>query len=111
LAAAPAREQGPLLSAVVLYREFDKNSDTALARYRGKTLVLEGRRGTLIAPLSDGGAAIHIPDGFRSPALVLRFRDLKEVSGIGEGVRFRFRCTVATFDYGYVHMKNCTIAP
>lgn len=106
--AAPARDEGPLLSAVALYREFKENSKTALERHRGKTLVLEGRRGTLI-PLSNGGAAIHVADGFTSRALVLSFPDLKEVSKIGEGAQFRFRCTVSSFDYQYVHMDNCSL--
>ncbi len=108
---APASNEGPLLSSVALYREFNKNSAAAFVRYGGKTLVLEGRRGTVVAPLSDGGAAIHIADGSKSRALVLRFRDLREVSEIGEGARFRFRCVVTMFDYGYVHMENCTIVP
>jgi hypothetical protein len=107
-AAGPGRDEGPLLSAVALYREFNQDSRTALERHGGKTLVLEGRRGTLI-PLSDGGAAIHIPDGFQSRALVLYFRDLKEASEIGEGVQFRFRCTVSNFDYQYLQMENCSI--
>ena len=80
----------------------------ALARHAGKTLVLEGRRGTLIE-LSDGGAAIHIADGFTSRALVLVFGDLREVSGISEGAQFRFRCTVESFDYLYLHLKDCSI--
>jgi hypothetical protein len=101
-------DAGPLLSANALYREFDKDSTAALARYAGRTLVLEGRRGTLI-PLSDGGAAIHIADGFRSRALVLTFGALSEVSGISEGAQFRFRCTVESFDYLYVHMNDCSI--
>jgi hypothetical protein len=62
--------RGPLLSANALYREFNKDSNAALRRHAGTTLVLEGRRGTLIE-LSDGGAAIHIADGFTSRALVL----------------------------------------
>lgn len=107
---ALASTQGPQLSAVVLYREFVKNSDAALARYRGKTLVLEGRRGELIM-LSDGGAAIHVADGFTSRALVLVFPQAKQVSGINEGARFRFKCTVAGFDYQYVQMENCSIVP
>jgi len=107
-AAGPGRDESPPLSAVALYREFNQDSKTALERHGGKTLVLEGRRGTLI-PLSDGGAAIHIPDGFQSRALVLYFRDLKEASGIGEGAQFRFRCTVSNFDYQYVQMENCSI--
>ena len=109
-AADPGRDQGPLLSAVALYREFKADSKSALARHGGKTLVLEGRRGTLI-PLSNGGAAIHVADGFTSRALVLSFPDLNEVSKIGEGAQFRFRCTVRSFDYQYLHMENCSIVP
>ena len=101
-------DAGPLLSANVLYREFNKDSKAALARHAGKTMILEGRRGTLIE-LSDGGAAIHIADGFRSRALVLVFNDLREVSGISEGAQFRFRCTVESFDYLYVHLEDCSI--
>jgi hypothetical protein len=109
---APARpsadDAGPLLSANALYREFNQDSATALARYAGRTLVLEGRRGTLI-PLSDGGAAIHIADGFTSRALVLVFKDLSEVGGIDEGAQFRFSCTVESFDYLYVHLEDCSV--
>jgi hypothetical protein len=101
-------DAGPLLSANALYREFNQDSKAALGRYAGKTLVLEGRRGTLIE-LSDGGAAIHIADGFTSRALVLVFADLREVSGISEGAQFRFTCTVESFDYLYVHMEDCSI--
>ena len=99
---------GPVLSAVALYREFKRDEAAALARYRGKTLVLEGLRGELIE-LSDGGAAIHVPDGFTARALVLVFADLNEVRGIPEGAKFRFKCTVESFDYQYVHMENCSI--
>jgi hypothetical protein len=59
--------------------------------------------------LSDGGAAIHIADGFTSPALVLLFPHLKDVEGISEGALFRFSCTVASFDYQYVHLEACSI--
>jgi hypothetical protein len=107
-AAATQREEGPLLSAVVLYREFKKDEHGALARHTGKTLVLDGLRGNLIA-LSDGGAAIHVPDGFQPRALVLYFRDLKEVSGLAEGAQFRFRCTVKNFDYQYVQLDDCSL--
>lgn len=109
-ATAAGNDTEPLLSAVVLYREFDRDSTAALERYAGKRLVLEGRRGTLI-PLSDGGAAIHIADGFRSRALVLSFATLKEVSGIEEGAQFRFACTVESFDYLYVHLNDCSVEP
>ena len=107
-ATPPARDAGPVLSANALYREFNQDSTAALGRYAGKTLVLEGRRGTLI-PLSDGGAAIHIADGFTSRALVLVFGYLREVNGISEGEQFRFTCTVESFDYLYVHMEDCSI--
>ena len=63
---------------------------------------------TLIT-LSDGGAAIHIADGFTSRALVLVFADARQVSGISEGAQFRFRCTVQGFDYLYVQLKDCSI--
>jgi hypothetical protein len=104
----PAGDAGPLLSANAIYREFTQDANAALGRYAGRTLVLEGRRGTLI-PLSDGGAAIHIADGFTSRALVLVFGHLSEVNGISEGEPFRFRCTVESFDYLYVHMKDCSL--
>lgn len=107
-AAPPARDAGPLLSANALYREFNQDEKAALKRHAGRRLVLEGRRGTLIE-LSDGGAAIHIADGFTSRALVLIFGDLREVSGISEGAQFRFTCTVEGFDYLYVHLKDCSI--
>jgi hypothetical protein len=95
-------------SAVALYREFKKDAKATLALYQGKTLVLEGRRGTLI-DLSDGGAAIHIPDGFQPRALVLTFRTLKEVSHLAEGAPFRFSCRVDDFAYEYVHLNNCSL--
>ncbi len=79
-----------------------------MARHGGKTLVLEGRRGELIA-LSDGGAAVHVADGFQSRALVLYFRSQKEASGIAEGAVFRFRCTVKDFAYQYVQLENCSV--
>jgi hypothetical protein len=105
---APARDEGPLLSANALYREFRKDERAALARHAGRTLVLEGRRGRVIA-LSDGGAAVHVPDGFTDRALVLFFRSPNDVGAIGEGAAFRFRCTVANFDYQYVQMENCSV--
>ena len=40
----PPGDAGPLLSANALYREFNKDSNAALGRHAGKTLVLEGRR-------------------------------------------------------------------
>ena len=93
---------------MALYREFAKDANAALARHGGKPLVLEGLRGNLIA-LSDGGAAIHVPDGSQPRALVLYFRDLREASGLGEGTRFRFRCTVKNFDYQYVQLDDCSL--
>ena len=106
-ASAP-RDEGPLPSAVALYREFKGDQNAALTRHSGKTLVLEGRRGDLIA-LSDGGAAIHVPDGFQRRALVLYFRDRNEVSAIGEAALFRFKCTVKNFDYQYLELDDCSL--
>jgi len=102
-----AKDQGPPLSAVALYREFKKDENAALKRHAGTTPVLEGLRGTRI-DLSSGGVAIHVPDGFTSRALVLVFDDPRQVEGIEEGAKFSFKCTVASFDYQYVHMDNCT---
>jgi hypothetical protein len=102
------KDEGPPLSAVALYREFKTNENAALKRYVGTTPILEGRRGTLIET-TDGGAAIHVPDGFTSRALVLSFAELKQVQGIEENAKFRFRCTVRHFDYQYVYMDNCAI--
>jgi hypothetical protein len=107
-ATSAARDEGPLLSANALYREFKKDEPAAQARHGGKTLVLDARRGNLIA-LSDGGAAVHVADGFQTRALVLYFRDLKELGGIGEGAQFRFKCRVLDFAYQYVQMENCSI--
>ena len=105
--AAPNLDEGPLLSAPALYRDFLKDERTTLARYKGKTVVLEGHRGTVIQ--MGGGAAIHVPDGYQPRALVLMFRNLNEVSGISEGATFRFRCTVDDWAYRYVHLDNCSI--
>jgi hypothetical protein len=105
---APTRDEGPLLSANALFREFEKDSSAALKRHAGKALVLEGRRGTLV-PMSAGGAAIHVPDGSKSRALVLVFSERKQVDRIPEGAQFRFKCTVVHFDYQYVYMESCTI--
>ena len=106
--ASPKPDEGPLLSAPALYREFLKDEKGTLARYKGRTLVLEGHRGTLIQ-MSDGGAAVHVPDGYQPRALVLLFRSLSEVNGIAEGTQFRFRCTVDDWAYQYVHLDNCTV--
>ena len=106
--AAAKPDEGPLLSAPALYREFLKDEQGALAKYRGRTLILEGRRGALIQ-MTGGGAAIHIPDGFQPRALVLIFRNPNEVSGISEGATFRFSCTFDDWAYQYVHLNNCSV--
>jgi len=104
---APTRDDGPLLSAIALFREFEEDPDGATARYTGRTLTLEGRRANLI-PLSDGGAAIHILDGF-ARAVVLFFARAEQVAGIEEGATFRFTCAFMNFDYQYVQMDDCSI--
>lgn len=98
----------PPLSAVALYRSFIQNENAAAARYVGSTQVLEGRRGTKIE-LSSGGVAVHIPDGFTMPALVLVFEDVRAVDGIETGEKFRFSCRLQKFEYRYLHMENCTV--
>jgi hypothetical protein len=40
---------------------------------------------------------------------VLVFEDLRQVNGLAEGQQFRFRCTVESFDYLYVHLEDCSI--
>jgi hypothetical protein len=102
------KDSGPPLSAELFYREFKQNSDAALGKYRGTTQVLEGRRGELI-PLSWGAVAVNITDGFTVRALNLEFPEPKQLEGIDEGAKFRFKCTVLHFDYQYVRMDNCTV--
>jgi hypothetical protein len=106
--AAPRLDEGPLLSAPALYREFLKDGNGTLARYKGRTVVLEGLRGTLIQ-MTGGGAAIHVPDGYQPRALVLLFPRMSDVSGIAEGAQFSFSCRVDDWAYQYVHLDNCTV--
>lgn len=105
---AATTAEGPLLSAVALYREFDENPDAALARYGGRPLILEGLRGALI-PLDGGGAAVHIPDGFNPRALVLDFSDPEQLNGIAQDVKFKFQCTVDSFAYLILWMEKCSV--
>lgn len=98
------------LSANLVYREFVKDTDAALKKYAGKTIVLEGRRGKLIN-LSAGGVAIHVPDGYQPRAMVLMFPDARQAKGISEGAKFRFKCLLESFDYYYVHLQTCAVLP
>ncbi|MCC6336770.1 MAG: hypothetical protein IT380_22610 [Myxococcales bacterium] len=108
-AGAPsAKASEPVPSAAALYREFKKDPDGASKRHAGKTLVLEGLRGNLI-PMSDGGAAIHVPDGTQPRALVLVFNELAAVKELPVGALFRFQCTVEHFDYQYVYLTGCVL--
>lgn len=95
-------------SANAFYREFHKDPDRAASRYKGKQITLEGKRGKLIS-MSSGGAAIHIADGLKSNALVLVFDDRRQMNDVNEGDLFRFRCTVADFNYSYVYMVDCSV--
>ena len=92
----------------IILTAFKQNQDAALKKHGGTTQMLEGKRGTRI-DLSGGGVAIHIPDGYTARALVLMFSDPQQVEGIEENAQFRFRCTVANFDYQYLNMDNCTV--
>lgn len=106
----PAPDASAPLSANLMYREFVKDTAEASKKYVGKTVVLEGRRGTLI-DLSAGGAAVHIPDGYQPRSMVLTFPDPRPVKGIAESAKFRFRCIVEKFEYAYVHLQNCMVVP
>jgi hypothetical protein len=100
-----------LLSANVLYREFQNNPVDAIARYVDRAVILEGRRGQTVL-LSDGvGAAVHIADGGRPNALILSFPDRRQLKGIDSGAAFRFRCTVTQYEFGTVWMGDCSIEP
>lgn len=106
----PPPDASSPLSANLMYREFNKDQAGATSKYIGKTVVLEGRRGTLIE-LRARGAAVHIPDGYQRRSMVLVFPDPQPVRAITEGAKFRFRCVVEQFAYGYVHMQNCVVVP
>ena len=98
-----------LLSANVLYREFQKNPVDASSRFVDRAVVLQGRRGELVL-LSDGvGAAVHIADGGRPNALILSFPDRKQLKGIDRDTAFRFQCTVTKYELGIVWMEGCSI--
>lgn len=100
---------GGLLSANALYRAFQSSEADANAKYVGRAMELEGLRGEVI-PMSDGvSAAVHIPDGYKSNALILSFPQRAQLAGIDAGARFRFRCTMKQFEYLIVWMENCTV--
>lgn len=104
---APAPAPARVSSAVALYREFVSDSAAATRRYAGKSVELEGTRGTLIE-FSDGvGGAVHIPDGTQPRALVLMFDAIHSMKGVAEGAVFKARCTVEHFDYQYVQLRGC----
>jgi hypothetical protein len=110
IALAQDRDARALPSANALYREFEDDPITAIDRYVGKAVTLEGARGKVIL-LSDGiSAAVHIADRGKPNALILSFPDRNELAGVKTGQMFRFTCTVRHFEYGYVSLDDCAVA-
>jgi hypothetical protein len=110
IATAQDRDRRALPSANALFREFEDDPITAIDRYVGKAITLEGARGKVIL-LSDGiSAAVHIPDRGKPDALILSFPYRNELAGVKQGQMFRFACTVTKFEYGHVWLDDCAIA-
>lgn len=101
---------GPaVLSASDFYREFRDNPLDATDRYGRRAVVLEGPRGEMIL-MSDGvQAAVHIAEGARTNALILTFSDRNQLRGIGQGQRFRARCTVHEYKYSTIWLEDCSV--
>ena len=97
-----------VLQAETLYLEFFEDQAAALKKYRGTMQVVEGVRGTRI-DATGGDVAIHIPVGQRPNAIILLFPDPRQLEGIRNGAKFRFRCSLENFDYQIIHMQDCTV--
>lgn len=110
IASAQDRDQRALPSANALFREFEDDPINAIDRYVGKAVTLEGARGNVILDSDGIDAAVHIADRGKPNALILSFPDRNELAGIKKGQTFRFTCTVAKFEYGYVWLEDCAIA-
>ena len=113
-AGANAQSPGPNsgadpLSANALYREFQDNPVDATDRYAGRAVILEGLRGEMILAPDGVQAAVHVPDGSRSNALILAFSDRNQLRGIGRGQRFRFKCVVDKYQSPVLWMEDCSI--
>jgi tRNA_anti-like len=114
--AGGASAQGPdgngadLPSANALFREFKDEPVDATNRYQGKAVTLEGLRGDVILSSDGISAAVHIPDGGKTNALILVFPDRNELAGIKRGQKFAFTCMVEKFEYENVWLDDCAIA-
>ena len=99
-----------LLSANVLYREFQNNPVDASNKYVGKTLVLEGLVSNILLRSDGVGAVVHVPDRGNSRALILSFPRRNDLVGISLGQKLRFRCTVEKYEHSIVWMEeNCEV--
>lgn len=104
---SPLVVDGPrLLSANVLYREFQNNPVDASNKYVGKTLVLEGVVSNILLLHGGVGAVVHVHDSGNPKALILTFPRRDDLAGISLGQRLRFRCTVAKYEYSIVWMEE-----
>jgi len=110
IASAQDRDQRALPSANALVREFEDDPINASDLYVGKAVTLEGVRGKVILGSDEISAAVHIADRGKPNALILSFPDRNELAGVKMGQMFRFTCTVAKFEYGYVWLEDCAIA-
>lgn len=97
-----------LLSANVLYRDFQNNPVDASNKYVGKTVVIEGLLGEVRLHYDDVGAGVHIADSGRPNALILNFPDRNNLAGIDRGQKFRFKCTVNEYKHSIVWLEDCT---
>jgi hypothetical protein len=103
-------DSGEVLSANALFREFATDATAAERSHIGKVMTLEGRVSAEVIMMSDGSsAAVHISDGFRSNALILEFPDRKDVAGVTEKTKLRFRCTVKRYEYEILWLDQCSI--
>jgi len=110
IASAQDRDTHALPSASALYREFEDDPITAIDRYVGKAVTLEGVRGKVILDSEGISAAVHIADRGKPNALILSFPDRNELAGVKKGQTFRFTCMVKKFEFGNVWLEDCAIA-
>jgi hypothetical protein len=107
---APVVDGPGLLSANILYREFQTNPVDASNKYVGKALVLEGIVSNILLRSDGVGAVVHISDRGNSKALILSFPRRNDLAGISLGQKLRFRCTLEKYEYSIVWMEeDCEI--
>jgi hypothetical protein len=102
----PAIVASNVPSANLLYREYVANEKAASAKHDGTIVEIEARRGDLIQQ-DDGSVTIHIAEAGTSNALIAKFPDSSEVTGIEQGELFRLRCRVEKFAYQKLWLEAC----